>query len=499
MGKKWKLFRNWDRHQKSWYGKWHLYLGIIAGGIIAIIALTGSILVFRDEIDKALNPKLFEVLSSQKRLSPDAVYQVFHNAHPKIFVNYIYQPNDIPTSTYIFYDYGAQKQYFVNPFNGNICGKRLYDSGFINVVMRIHTSLLVESYGQYITGIASLILLILTISGLRLWIPKQWKNLKSVLTVKKGAHWKRQNYDWHNILGFYSAPIVTILSLTGFCITFYLPIVGLAFLLSGKSPNVASEIYSKQSTYIKGKTPLTIDQVLQKSTIVFPQSKATGIALPSDSLGSYRLDFKSPGGNKEGNREMAVVDQYSGKILITSRQFPNIGNAILSWLMPLHYGTFGGLPTRILALLGGLIPMALFITGFIIWHPRWKKQKHKADPPKQKQIENLRNGAYFKRNCRLGTRYALWTILIAGICGILYGVFSGIVFRPALFAILFIGFLAMINFIFAFGALLFDLIILAPFKRFYQPVLRYFAISLMYFLIFGILYNLLMNTGMRLF
>jgi len=43
-----------------------------------------------------------------------------------------------------------------------------------------------------------------------------------------------------------------------------------------------------------------------------------------------------------------------------------------------HYGTFGGLPTRILYVFVGLSPLILFITGFVMWWFR-RKQKGKAD------------------------------------------------------------------------------------------------------------------------
>ncbi|WP_029279647.1 PepSY domain-containing protein [Pedobacter borealis] len=45
---------SWAKHQKRWFGKWHLYVGIIAGAIVAFVGVIGSILVFQDEIDRGL-------------------------------------------------------------------------------------------------------------------------------------------------------------------------------------------------------------------------------------------------------------------------------------------------------------------------------------------------------------------------------------------------------------------------------------------------------------
>ncbi|MEH2286520.1 PepSY-associated TM helix domain-containing protein [Nostoc sp.] len=38
----------------------------------------------------------------------------------------------------------------------------------------------------------------------------------------------------------------------------------------------------------------------------------------------------------------------------------------------MHFGTFGGLPTRILYVFVGLSPLILFITGFVMWWYRYR-------------------------------------------------------------------------------------------------------------------------------
>ncbi|WP_447639950.1 MULTISPECIES: PepSY-associated TM helix domain-containing protein [Chitinophagaceae] len=500
MIRKRRIFKNWDRHQRHWYGKWHLYLGIIAGAIVAFVGVTGSILTFRDEIDAALNPRMLTALSEQPRLSIQDAYMVFHKAHPQMVVNYLYQPNDNPNYAYAFYDYIGQKIVYVNPFNGQISGARLYESGFINVVMDLHTSLLIPKVGTYIVGIASLILMILTISGLRLWLPAKWHQLKSVLTVKKGASAKRQNYDWHNILGFYSSPVVAVLALTGFCISFYLPIVAIVFALSGKNPKVAADIYSMKSTYSQTAQPLPLHKIIEVGQLHFPGNKTMGIALPADSTGSYRLDVVCKGSAATGEREMLVIDQYSGKVLATSRAFPNVAQGLLSWMQPLHYGTFGGMPTRILALLGGLIPAALFVTGFIIWWPRWKKQKS-LDRPTKKTTPNLPllvKGS-FAHQLKLGFKYALWIALLSAVGGAVYGLVSGVVLAPAVYAIIFCVPIVLVNFIVALLVNVLHIVIALPFKKKFRSLYRYFALSSAFLIVYLVLYFLLMNTGLKIF
>jgi uncharacterized iron-regulated membrane protein len=107
-----------------------------------------------------------------------------------------------------FDEFPIYKQAYVNPYTGKVL--RVYDekNGFFNIVKMIHWSfLLKQDWGTYVVGIPVIIFVIMLITGIVLWWPKnkaarkqrfafKWKNIKS---------WKRKNYDLHNVLGFYAS------------------------------------------------------------------------------------------------------------------------------------------------------------------------------------------------------------------------------------------------------------------------------------------------------
>lgn len=487
----------WAVHQQRWFGKWHVYLGVIAGAILCVVGVTGSILVFQDEIDMALNKELFESLKGQKRYTIDEIVPLVQQRYPDHSFDYVFQEeNANPNTTYRFYHFKDESEFFVNPYTAEISGKRLINSSFIRIVMNIHRTLLIPAAGRYIVGLATLCMLILTISGLRLWIPQQyrkWKQWRSVLTVNFKAGFKRQNYDWHNVIGFYTAPIVILLSITGFAITFSTVFIAFLFLLTGKSPQSVAQIFDQKSVYTAGAKPLSTIQVAAVAKKILPEAELLGIAMPVEKDMSYRLDLKSASVSDAGNRILLMVDQYSGKILLNSEtDFPNIGNSYLTWLTPLHYGTFGGMPTRILAFIGGLVPLILFITGFIIWWPRYKKQKKNSERPDVRPaklnpvIQKIKLGplpVYASFYFRKGMKYALMLLICAFFSGALYGIISGIVVQPALFAILYVGISVIVNFFIATLCIFINLL-LAIFKKSSRNLLKYFLISLAFLLIF---------------
>lgn len=393
MSNKRKRLLNWAKHQQRWFGKWHLYLGIFAGLIVSIVGVTGSILVYQDDIDEALNPSLFRVVAQQRKMPFDEIVPLIHRKYPALKFGYIMNEEDKPMAAYHLYNFAAEEEIFINPYTAEISGKRIYESSFIHIITDIHRTLLIPTAGRYIVGISSLILLILTITGLRLWIPAKWKQLKSVLTVNFKMSWKRQNLDWHNVLGFYSAPVVSLMALTGVCITFSNIVIPMLFVLSGKSPQGVIQLLGAKSTYTRGATPAPLSSLVAVAYDAMPGSRIGGMALPQDSVGNYRFDMVSPELPRSGKREMLILDQYSGKILLNSRKdFPNVGNAYLSWMTPIHFGSFGGRPTQALAVVAGLMPLALFITGFIIWWPRYKKQKRSEKKKAAKKLSVAGDG-----------------------------------------------------------------------------------------------------------
>lgn len=504
---------SWAKHQKRWFGKWHLYLGIIAGAIIAVVGLTGSILVFQDEIDVTLNPEIFRVQATKPKIPLGELVELVRQRHPSLKFDYITlgKPEN-PNLAYSFLNYKGLQETFINPYTGDICGKRIYNSGFIGVVTKIHTSLLIPPFGKYIVGLAALCLLILTISGLRLWIPKKWRMLKAASSVKWNGNFKRKNYDLHSVIGLYSAPVVSVLAITGFCITFSTPIIAMLFMLSGRSPQNVAQLLGAKSKPVPAHMVLPMSQIVKRIGEYIPDARVVRVGFPGDSTGSYRVDLASGTIPISGKRDMLLLDQYSGGALLNSqRDFPPIGKAYLSWLTPLHYGAFGGLGTRVIALLAGLVPLLLFITGWFIWWPRFKKQgksqrqtsihvAHRISRQRgleEKKEANERDSLflYFLLHAKDGFKYGLISLILSLAFGAIYGLISLIVIQPALFMMALSAIIVFLNFVIATVVEFVNLLFLLPLKKGSRTITKYFALSLSFAVVFALGYLLIYFIG----
>ena len=489
--------KEWASHQRKWWGKWHLYLGLIAGLIVSVVGITGSILVFQDEIDQKMNPELFTVQANGTYKDYGEILPLVKKLYPELGAELIMINKGSEHPTYRILKDGYKTEVFINPYTGEVLDSRPRFGRFLGSVMDIHRSLMIPGVGRYIVGAASLILLILSITGIRLWLPKKIKQIKSSLTVKFSSSFTQQNRSWHNILGVFTFPVVSMLSLSGCVFVLNILILPLMFMFAGSSPQILMNIFGAKSNYSVEAQSLPLANILDSFQEVEPNATVTAIIFPKDSTRAYLINAQSPSKMAEGRKVLSTVDQYSGKILFNSEtDLPNVVHAYLSWIQPIHYGSFGGITTRISALIGGLIPLILTITGFFIWWPRYtgrKKylEKNKDKVFKKNEVQELLKvnvWKFFSGQIKKGFVYALWILPITFFSGGLYGLLVGIVWQPACFAVIFCSFLATINFIAALIVLIFNLLFLVPFKKGKRYILKYFAWSLGIFIIYLIAY-----------
>lgn len=181
-----------------------------------------------------------------------------------------------------------------------------------------------------------------------------------------------------------TAVFLTAIAFTGFCWNFYEyaePAI-YAATFTPKPPEV-------KSTLVNGKPALQLDEILRRADAALPSATSTFINLPKKSDEVFAIYKKVPGDAEDFN-SYVKLDQFSGKVLyVQDSRTGRLGDRVLNSFTPLHYGTFGGLPTRILYVFVGLAPLVLFITGFVMWRYRYRSisdsQMNAREPAEQRR------------------------------------------------------------------------------------------------------------------
>lgn len=470
----------WARHQKKWWGKWHLYLGIIAGLLLSVTGITGSILTFRLEIDAWLNPGIYEVQGTGKVLTYDEVVPIIAEQLKGQPVSYIKREPRLPGATYIVHNMKENKDYFFNPYTGQLIKERDFAKSFIGIVQELHTSLFIPGgIGNYVVGFATLIMLILTITGVRLWWPGAWKHVKAALLVKVSAGPKRINYDLHRSVGVFSAPFIVVLSVTGLAISFRMIVLPLSFIFSGQSPAMLSTVFRPASVVqVMDTVPKSLEEIIVTAHKELPALNIESLMLPMGKKGTYMVNGVLPGASSTGTRVLLWYDQYSGKLLSsTERDAPIVSHFYFTWVQALHFGTFGNIIPRILLVIAGLVPLFLCITGIVIWWPRYRKGQGKPLKP-PKPVEPLGFGRQLKK----GAAYACWILIATVVMSGLYGAVGGVVIPVIEFNVVLVSILCVGNFIVALLAGVGN-VFASIFKKQSKRVTKYFAWSLSFMII----------------
>lgn len=382
---------------KKWSAKLHLWFGLSVGLIVFIVSLTGTMYIFKDEMQNQLRKEVIFVKSETITQRPLSIEILREKVALEINEKYPISSVEIPldkNKSYEFLYYEKDKKawnYFdevkvnkliyVNQYTGQILGIYNEKYDLFPILKAIHWSLLLNSdWGKYVIGIPVVLFIIMLITGIILWWPKNkkmrngrfsfdWKNVKT---------WKRKNYDLHNILGFYASFIALILSISG--IYFAYPWVKntFNFALSG-SIELPKEKEIKSPDSLLAKNKEVFDLTAEETRKLYSTSSSFRIPLNGkNKKGKELKNIPVSVYGEDGKfaiRNQLVFDKYSGKLL-ANKPHQNLNNAekYANANYDIHTGSYFGLFGKIIWFITGLICTSLPVTGFLVWLGKQKKK-----------------------------------------------------------------------------------------------------------------------------
>jgi len=365
----------------------HLWLGVGSSLVLFLVCLSGTIYTFRTEIEKMAEPKKFhiETVSGAKASYEAIIKSTQETAGGKVTrISYYddpHQPYELQVSKSKEDKRG--ETYYVNPYNQMVLGTgKGPTSEFFMFFFKMHRWLLLdEKLGRPIVGAATLIFVLLTLTGLFLWFPKKIKGFKSLkpgFKIKWSANWKRINNDLHNTLGFYTFLIILIMALTGLNWSFEWYKDGMGTVLGSKVFGGRDE-KKIESEAIANAKPLALADFIRVGDSVFPYKGKTTIGMAKGPLGSVEFSKKNERNFNEDASDKVVLDQYTGAVLkkdVFSEK--TTGAKIAAQIRAIHTGEIYGTFSKVVYFIVCLIATSLPITGIFIWLNKMKKPKKKA-------------------------------------------------------------------------------------------------------------------------
>ncbi len=215
------VWRQWVRQpQKIWLRRAvfqvHLWTCIAVGLYILMISVTGSVLVYRNELYRAATPPPIVSNGSGPLLTDDELKEAATRLYSGYRVERLVRARSLDQAVDVWLRRGDEiKKRLFDPRSGDDLGDTVPTAiRLVSKLLDLHDNLLAGETGRKVNGVGALALLALAVTGLVLWWPgmKTWRRS---LTLHRGVGWKRWTWHLHSMIGFWSLGFMLVFGVSG--------------------------------------------------------------------------------------------------------------------------------------------------------------------------------------------------------------------------------------------------------------------------------------------
>jgi len=196
--------------------RWHFYAGVFCIPLVIWLACTGSIYLFKPQIERWLDRPYDHLRLEARRATPEQIANAAVNAVPGSVLHYYELPVHPDSANRVIVGVGREEyRVYVDPANLQILKVANEDSRPMRILARMHGELFAGDWGSRVVELAASWAVVLIVSGLYLWWPRQSQRLAGVLWIRfrKGQRifWR----DLHAVTGLWISAFALFLLLTG--------------------------------------------------------------------------------------------------------------------------------------------------------------------------------------------------------------------------------------------------------------------------------------------
>jgi uncharacterized iron-regulated membrane protein len=363
--------------------RWHFYAGLFIAPVLMITAVTGLLYVFKDEVRDTANASAVFISPVAEPLQPETLLAALEREHGP--VDRLSFPPEANRSLLAHFGGKPEKDkkkhpvklpeewkdgVHVHPGTAEILGPAIKDHPFFKVVLNIHRNLMSGIYGRIFVEISTSWAIVLVLTGVYLWWPKK-AAAQGVWYPRWGGKLYSVLRDWHAVLGMYLALPALALLTTGLFFSYtwggwYKALQGKdpkSYFDAPKLPNAKNRTGTRTAGVIN-------DFVAQARSrwphhtleVILPKKKDTALAvIPHTSMGPKR-------------QAMWAIDPITRET-IADHDLRDLSwmAQLRMWVYPIHVGSIGGIPTKLLAALTCITLAGLAVSGVWMWLTRRKK------------------------------------------------------------------------------------------------------------------------------
>jgi uncharacterized iron-regulated membrane protein len=342
----------------------HLWLGIGLAVLLIPISISGALLVWHDHLDALINPDRYAVTSGVAQ-PPSALLA---SATASLGRGFDPMAVRLPESAGWPATVIAREQrqrgaeggrprlvtVYLDPPTGRVLATAEFRNSVIGFLHRFHENLTIPEYsGRAVVGWVGVAMLLLSLSGIYLWWPRNAGFLR-------GLRWRRgpaTSFNLHHLFGFWIAIPLAVVSATGIYLGFPQQA---RQLLSSVAPMTPQQRGAFNAPLVAS-PHIDIDRAVEIATGGAAGSRLAAVFVPTRQNQAWRIQLRQPG--SEGVTTV-MVDDGSGAL---SKVQPQSGDRIAQWIRWIHEGSHSGLLWQIVVFLCGVLPTGFAVTGTMIW------------------------------------------------------------------------------------------------------------------------------------
>jgi uncharacterized iron-regulated membrane protein len=370
--------------------RWHFFAGLIAIPFMLLLATTGGLYLFKDEIDHTLFGYRNLVPVGAAALTPEALVKAASGAAPGgRAAIYRDPPRPDTSATVTFRSDGGDLKVFVDPYTGKVLDQVPANQEFSFVLKKIHS---LEYFGTTLNHVIEAMggfAIVLIVSGIYLWWPRHRPDGVATIRWRPGrrALWR----DLHAVTGAYAGLAMLLLAVTG------MPWSGLwgaqvnqwaTQLGLGYPPGAWDNVpvsdqhldhvvekagWTVENSPVPESAPMAMPPIGLNRAVAIARNLgiASGfeLALPATPEGVYSATIFP---DDLGRQRIVHIDQYSGQPLVDLGfdQYGPVARAI-EWGINVHQGQEWGLINQMLMAGTCLAIILMSVAAVVMW---WKRR-----------------------------------------------------------------------------------------------------------------------------
>jgi uncharacterized iron-regulated membrane protein len=367
----------------------HLVAGVVAGGVVLVMSLTGAILTYQRQVT-AWSSGTVAVPAGGVRLPLDTLVARVRAAEPGVKVTGVTVRAEATAPVAVGVE--PRRTVLVDPYSGAVLPGSPRVRAFFAEVERWHRSLATgpsvrDPLGLTITGASNLAFLFLLVTGAFLWWPRRLsaRSLKAVLVPNLRARGRARDWNWHHVMGAWTAPVLLLLVGSAAMISYAWPAALVIGALGGEPPRAEGRPAGGGAGARAGGPSFSaeLDALVAGAAAAAPGWKQLQLRFPTGTARTATLTASATASNRPDGRTTLTVDPRSGAITRVQpyAQLP-VAQKVRAWVRPVHTGEAAGVVGQTLAGLASLAGVGLVWTGLALtlrrFLARWRRRTLEA-------------------------------------------------------------------------------------------------------------------------